>query len=114
MRTFINSVLLFAVLFSLAGCQRDDDGVNSLIWVESVIYQCCNVWGDPGIDGDIISMVSTFFQEEGMNTQEVEIVDRGNGVVCVHCCQCPTDEVVRVRLSSSFEEKAATFGFLVQ
>lgn len=104
---------LILVFLSFTSCQKNEDGDDSFIWVESMVFQCCNVWGDPGVNDDIISMISTFFVEEDMTTRAIEIVDRGTGVLCTHCCKCPTDQVIRVRLHSVFKEKAASFGFLV-
>ncbi len=102
---------LIGLIFLSMSCSRNDAENLSLIWVESDLFLCCNVWGEAESTEEIPSKVKTFFRREGMIVQEVEVVETGYTVICGTCCKCPADHNIRVQLPSVFKAKAASFGF---
>lgn len=103
-----SSMLLVLLAFSCAKSDTDDLG---LIWVESDLFLCCNVWGEAESTDEIPAKVKSFFRREGMISQDVEVIETGFTVICTSCCKCPADHIIRVQIPAIFREKAATFGF---
>lgn len=108
---FPSLLILVGVIFLSTSCSKNDAVDLGLIWVESKLFLCCNVWGEAESMEEIPGKVSSFFRSEGMIAQEVEVVETGFKVICVTCCQCPTEHNIRVRISSVFKAQAASFGF---
>lgn len=110
MRSFTFFGLLLLTL-SAVNCSKGPVKDADLIWIEVPLYQCCNVWGDPTSNDEIIPKVRSFFRAEGMFTNQVELIHVGPTVLCTHCCQCTSDHIIRVQLPSFFEDRAVSFGF---
>lgn len=110
MKSLILYSLMGLVFFSLS-CSKSEADDLSLIWVETDLFLCCNVWGEAESTDEIPAKVKSFFRREGMIAQEVEVIEIGFTVICVTCCKCPADHKIRAQLPAIFKEKAASFGF---
>ncbi len=110
MRISVFLGLLLLVLLAVSCTKSDAEGLG-LIWVETELFLCCNVWGEVQAHDEIPAKVKSFFRKEGMIAQEVEVIEVGFTVICGTCCQCPADRNIRVQIPSIFKERAASFGF---
>lgn len=102
---------LFWVLLTAYSCSKNDMNASDTIWVETALFSCCNVWGEYQSKDEIPAKVSSFFRQEGMIAQEVEVIETGFTVICTTCCKCPADHNIRVQIPSVFKTQAASFGF---
>ncbi len=110
----MRSLLLFSLmglLFISISCSKKDASDLSLIWVESDLFLCCNVWGEAESTEEIPGKVKSFFRGEGMIVQKVEVIETGFTVICGTCCKCPADHNIRVQIPFLFKAQAANFGF---
>ncbi|NRB46947.1 MAG: hypothetical protein HRU41_04695 [Saprospiraceae bacterium] len=110
MRSLILCGLIGWALLGLS-CSKNEAGDLNLIWVETDLFLCCNVWGEAESIDDIPAKVKSFFRREGMIAQEVEVLEVGYTVICGTCCKCPADHEIRVQIPSVFKDRAASFGF---
>ncbi len=108
----------FNVFFSgflaivLTQCSPSPFEQASLIWMSAPVYICCNAWDNEGDTGDEIeSKVQSLFLTENLLVFEQELDDSGQQSLCAHCCYCPTEFTMKVRIFAAGEEQATQWGF---
>ena len=96
---------LFLFVLSFFSCEEPN-----LIWVEREIADCCNPW-DQIVGTDSESAARLFLEMRDVDVVETEIRDEGRRVRCIHCCECPTGQFVRLQIAEQQLERAEILGF---
>lgn len=111
MKNVIRLFPILALLFN-SSCHIFDETNLQLIWMEAPVYQCCNAWDDIGEYTDPIEdRVSRLFLSEGILVLEDKLDDTAEPLVCIVCCRCPTEYIIKVRIPIQGKAKAEEWGF---
>lgn len=96
----------------LTQCSPSPFEQTSLIWMSAPVYLCCNAWDNEGDAQDKVeSKVQSLFLTENLLVFEDELDDSGQQLICTHCCYCPTEFTMKVRIFAEGEEQAKQWGF---
>lgn len=102
------------LVLSLIQCSSAPFEQEALIWMSAPVYICCNAWDNEGDSEDKIeSKVQSLFLTENLLVFENDLDDSGQLVLCGHCCHCPTEFTIKVRIFARGEEQATQWGFSV-
>ena len=87
-------ILFLTVLFSLglSSCDKQD-----AVWVMRHQAGCCNPWDVVQIE-DLQTRISIFLEQNDIEVEEIELQEVDVRIVCITCCGCPTDKLVRVKV----------------